>query len=162
MCIIVDESGVKWSRKEGKAVFLGTYEPKLDDKARLILPARFRDQLAGGVVITPGQEHCLYLFPLAEFERIYNEMRQAPVTHKQARDYIRIMMADALDQIPDKQGRVNIPAKLRQYAGLDKDLAVIGVGPRAEIWDLETWNRYRQDQENGLADIKEEIVPGLL
>ena len=156
MCIIVDESGVKWSRKEGKAVFLGTYEPKLDDKARLILPARFRDQLAGGVVITPGQEHCLYLFPLAEFERIYNEMRQAPVTHKQARDYIRIMMADALDQIPDKQGRVNIPAKLRQYAGLDKDLAVIGVGPRAEIWDLETWNRYRQDQENGFA------VPGLL
>ena len=72
------------------------------------------------------------------------------------------MMADALDQIPDKQGRVNIPAKLRQYAGLDKDLAVIGVGPRAEIWDLETWNRYRQDQENGFADIKEEIVPGLL
>lgn len=143
-------------------MFLGTYEPKLDDKGRLILPSRFREQLSGGVVLTPGQEHCIYAFPTNEFERIYTELRQAPLTHKEARKFSRVMLSGASDQIPDKQGRINIPANLRKYATLDKNLTVIGAGARVEIWDAETWDTYLSESENAFAEIAEEIVPGLL
>jgi MraZ protein len=78
-------------------VFLGTHAPRLDDKGRLILPARFREQLEAGVVVTRGQERCLYLFPAAEFERLADQLRQAPVTSKQARDYLRVFLSGASD-----------------------------------------------------------------
>ncbi|EEJ54318.1 protein MraZ [Mobiluncus mulieris ATCC 35239] len=154
----MEETG---NRKEGN-VFLGTYEPKLDDKGRLILPSRFRDQLSAGVVLTPGQERCIYAFPTSEFETIYDELRQAPLTHKEARKFSRVMLSGATDQIPDKQGRINIPANLRQYAGLNKNLKVIGAGARAEIWDADTWDTYLSESEDAFAEIAEEIVPGLL
>ena len=104
-------------------VFLGTHTPRLDDKGRLILPAKFRDELAGGVVITKGQERCLYVFPVAEFARIAAQLREQPMTHKAARAYSRVFFASAHDEVPDKQGRVTIPAHLREYAGLDRDLS---------------------------------------
>lgn len=143
-------------------MFLGTYEPKLDDKGRLIFPSRFREQLADGVVLTPGQERCIYAFPTSEFETIYEELRQAPLTHKEARKFSRVMLSGASDQVPDKQGRVNISDKLRAYAGLNKNLAVIGAGARVEIWDLETWNTYLSESEDAFAEVAEGIVPGLL
>jgi MraZ protein len=123
-------------------MFLGTYEPKLDDKGRIILPAKFRDELAGGVVITRGQENCLYVFSTREFEDLHEKIRQAPVTSKQARDYLRVFLSGASAETPDKQHRVTIPAALRGYAKLDRDLVVIGAGSRAEIWDAEAWNAY--------------------
>ncbi|NDI24837.1 MAG: transcriptional regulator MraZ, partial [Actinobacteria bacterium] len=107
-------------------MFLGTHEPRLDDKGRLILPARFRDELANGLVITKGQERCLYVFPSTEFARITEQLRQTPLTAKAARDYMRVMFAGAHDEIPDKQGRVTIPSGLREYAGLEKESVVIG------------------------------------
>lgn len=143
-------------------MFLGTYEPKLDDKSRLILPARFRQQLASGVVLTPGQERCIYAFPTGEFEQLYEELRQAPLTHKQARSFSRVLLSGAVDQIPDKQGRITLPANLREYAALDRNLAVIGAGARVEIWNLKTWNEYLAVSEDGFAETAEEIVPGLL
>ncbi len=142
-------------------MFLGTYEPRLDDKGRLILPAKFRDQLAPGVVLTRGQERCLYAFPLGEFEDIHDRLRQAPVTSKQARDYLRVFLSGASDEVPDKQGRITIPANLRQYAGLDRDLAVIGAGARIEIWDALAWATYLAEQEEAFAETAEEVVPGL-
>ena len=102
-------------------MFLGTHAPRLDDKGRLILPAKFREQLADGLVITRGQERCLYVFPTAEFERIADQLRQAPVTSKQARDYLRVFLSGASDEMPDKQGRITIPPALRTYAGLTRD-----------------------------------------
>ena len=83
------------------ARFLGTHHPRLDDKGRLFLPAKFRDRLAGGLVITPGQERCLYVFPEPEFDRIFDRIRQAPVTSKAARDYQRMFMAKASDETVD-------------------------------------------------------------
>ena len=91
-------------------MFLGTHTPRLDDKGRLILPAKFRDELADGVVITKGQEHCLYVFPAAEFTRLAEQLQAQPVTHKAARAYGRVFFAGAHDEVPDKQGRVSIPA----------------------------------------------------
>src|SRR5512142_448359 len=142
-------------------MFLGTYNPRLDDKGRLILPAKFRDQLEAGVVVTRGQERCLYVFPLAEFERLADQLRQAPVTSKQARNYLRVFLSGASDESMDKQGRVTIPPTLRTYAGLDRDVAVIGAGQRVEIWDARAWEVYLAEQEQAFAEQAEEVVPGL-
>ena len=162
--VMLEHCGVKWSyeSKEGvNAVFLGTYEPRLDDKSRLILPAKYRDQLQAGLVMTRGQEHCLYVFPLAEFEGMQEQLRQAPLTSKEARSYLRVFLSGAVDEIPDKQGRVTIPSSLRTYAGLERELAVIGTGNRIEIWDQAAWNAYLTDQESAFADREDEVIPGL-
>lgn len=142
-------------------MFLGTHEPKLDEKGRLILPARFRDELSDGLVITKGQERCLYVFPANEFSLITERLRQAPVTEKKSRDYLRVMFAGAHDEIPDNQGRVTIPSGLRTYASLEKNCVVIGANTRLEIWDSTTWNSYLSDREKTFADVSEEVLPGL-
>lgn len=142
-------------------MFLGTFTPKLDDKGRLILPAKFREDLAEGLVITRGQERCLYVFSESEFAQMHERIREAPITSKQGRDYLRVFLSGAHAETPDKQGRVTVPAALRQYASLDRDLAVIGAGSRAEIWDAEAWQRYLAEQESAFADIEEEVIPGM-
>jgi len=142
-------------------MFLGTYAPKLDEKGRLILPAKFWDELAAGVVITRGQEHCLYVYSAREFETVHEKIREAPVTSKQARDFLRLFLSGANQELPDKQRRVTIPAGLREYAGLGRDLTVIGAGSRAEIWDTEAWNTYYESAESDYANTAEEVIPGL-
>ena len=141
--------------------FLGTYTPRLDDKGRLILPAKFRSQLASGLVMTRGQERCLFVFPVDEFRRMHDQVRQAPVTSKQARDYLRVLLSGAHDDVPDKQGRLSIPQPLRSYAGLDRDVAVIGAGTRVEIWDAGAWEAYLEEQVSQYADTAEEVFPGV-
>ena len=143
-------------------MLIGTFTPKLDDKGRLILPAKFRSQLASGLVMTRGQEHCLYLLPMDEFRRMYEQIRLAPITSKQSRDYLRVFLSGASDEIPDKQGRVTIPAHLRQYAGLTRECTVIGQGSRIEVWDTESWNRWLAEHEQAYSDTSEEVVPGLI
>ena len=143
-------------------VFLGTHTPRLDDKGRLALPARFRAELAGGLVITKGQEHCLFAFPLDEFTRITDALRSAPVTAKAVRDYSRVFFASASHEVPDGQGRITVPAQLRTYAGLNKDCVVIGANTRVEIWDAAAWDEYLVDREQAFADAGEEVVPGVM
>jgi MraZ protein len=143
-------------------VFLGTHTPRLDDKGRLILPARFRDQLAEGVVITKGQEHCLFVFPAAEFARRAAALQDATTTDKRVRDYSRMFFASAFDEVPDRQGRITIPAGLRGYAGLQRDCVVVGANTRLEIWDAEAWSAYETAQEQAFADQSEEVLPGVL
>ncbi len=142
-------------------MLLGTHTPKLDDKGRLFLPAKFRDELSDGVVITRGQERCLYVFPAKEFASIMDKLRQAPASVKDARDYMRVMLSGASDETVDKQGRVSLPSLLRQYAGLTKELVIIGVGSRAEIWDAEAWSEYLAKNEESFANQVEEVIPGL-
>lgn len=142
-------------------MFLGTYSPRLDEKGRLILPAKFREEFAEGLVLTRGQERCLYVFGVREFERVHEQLRAAPLSSKQARDYIRVFLSGASDEVPDKQGRVTIPPPLREYAGLDRELAVIGAGTRAEIWDARAWNTYLDEKEAAFSETEEEVVPGL-
>ena len=142
-------------------MFLGTYSPRLDEKGRLILPAKYREELAEGLVLTRGQERCLYVFSIREFERVHEQLRAAPLSSKQARDYIRVFLSGASDEVPDKQGRVTIPPPLRDYAGLGRELAVIGAGTRAEIWDAQAWNDYLNEKEAAFSETEEEVVPGL-
>ena len=143
-------------------MFLGTHAPRLDEKGRLILPAKYRDELAGGVVITKGQERCLYLFPQGEFGRITEALRTAPVTAKSVRDYSRVFFASASDEVPDKQGRITLPTALRAYAGLQRDCVVIGANTRLEIWDSQAWETYLATQEDSFAGASEEVFPGIL
>src|SRR5262245_66581610 len=156
-------TGPRGQRARGEGVgpvFLGTHTPRLDEKGRLILPARFRDELAGGVVITKGQERCLYVFPTAEFTRIAGQLREQPMTHKAARAYSRVFFASAHDEVPDKQGRVTVPGHLREYAGLDRELVVIGASTRVEIWDRQAWDTYLAESEDDFAGIEEGVLPG--
>ena len=136
-------------------MFLGTHTPRLDDKGRLILPAKFRDELAGGVVITKGQERCLYVFPAAEFQRYAAEQSARPMSDKTARAFTRVLFSGAHDEVPDKQGRVTIPAPLREYAGLDRDLVVIGASTRVEVWDATAWEAYLAESEEAFAEVDE-------
>ncbi|WP_449279914.1 division/cell wall cluster transcriptional repressor MraZ [Leucobacter sp. GX0328] len=142
-------------------MFLGTFTPRLDDKGRIILPAKFRTELADGLVVTRGQERCLYVFSEREFSEMHERIRQAPVNSKQARDYLRVFLSGAHPETPDKQHRITIPATLREYAGLDRELAVIGAGSRAEIWDAGVWQQYLAQQESAFAEIEEEVIPGM-
>ncbi|WP_346273974.1 division/cell wall cluster transcriptional repressor MraZ [Pseudonocardia sp.] len=126
------------------------------------MPARFRDELAEGLVVTKGQERCLFVFPIQEFRRVTEALSQAPVTQKTVRDYSRVFFASASHEIPDRQGRVTIPTQLRQYAGLTKDCVVIGANTRLEIWDTAAWETYLADREQAFADLEEEVLPGVL
>ena len=143
-------------------MFLGTHSPRLDDKGRMFLPAKYREDLADGVVITKGQERCLYVFPAEEFARITEALRAAPVTAKAVRDYSRVFFASASDEIPDKQGRVTIPQGLRDYAGLQRECVVIGANNRLEIWDSAAWAAYLAGQEDAFSTASEEVLPGVL
>ncbi|KQN99779.1 MULTISPECIES: division/cell wall cluster transcriptional repressor MraZ [unclassified Arthrobacter] len=143
-------------------MFLGTHTPRLDEKGRLILPAKFRDELSEGLVLTRGQERCIYVFSASEFERVHEQMRAAPISSRQARDYNRIFLSGASDEVPDKQGRITIPPALRTYAGLDRDLAVIGAGSRAEIWAADAWDSYLTEKETAFSETDEDAFPGII
>ena len=142
-------------------MFFGTYTPKLDDKGRLILPAKFREQLAGGLMVTRGQEHCLYVWPQDEIARITERLREAPVSNKATRDYVRMFASAASDETPDKQGRITIPTQLREWASLSKDVVVIGAMTRLEIWDETAWNSYSESHEESFAELSDEVFPGI-
>lgn len=139
-------------------MFLGTYTPKLDEKGRLILPAKFRDDFAGGLVVTRTQERALAIYTTQAFEALMAPVAAAPTTVKQVRDYQRMLAAGASFEMPDKQGRITIPPILRKYAGLDRDVVVIGAGTRAEIWDADTWASYSETSEAGFANLDEEFM----
>jgi MraZ protein len=142
-------------------MFLGTYTPRLDDKGRLALPARFRGDLEGGLVITKGQERCLYGFPITEFTRLTELLRVAPMTDRRVRTYSRVFFASASNEALDSQGRITVPQQLRAYAGLEKECVVIGANSRVEIWDATAWQEYLDNTEQDFSDAEEEVLPGL-
>jgi MraZ protein len=142
-------------------MLLGTHTPKLDDKGRVILPAKFRDDLGDGIVVTRGQERCLYVFSTEEFERVHERIREAPLSNKQARDFLRMFLSGASAEKPDSQNRITIPPHLRTYAGLERELIVTGVGAHAEIWNADAWNAYAESNEDVYSEMEQEVIPGL-
>jgi MraZ protein len=142
-------------------MFLGTHTPRLDDKGRLTLPAKFRDGLAGGLMVTKGQDHCLYIFPREEFEQLARKVAEAPFTNTAVRAYQRYLFAGTEEQRPDGQGRIAISAELRRYAGLNRECVVIGAITRLEVWDSAAWQSYLDAHEDSYAQAQEEILPGV-
>lgn len=141
--------------------FSGQTQPKLDEKGRLILPAKWRDALGDGVYLTKGQDRCIALYPASEFAKIAERLETARQTTKAARFYVRNFMASAESEAPDKQGRITVPGHLREYAGLERELILAGVNNRIEIWDLATWNSFLAEQDAQFADLDEEVIPGI-
>src|SRR5699024_12873004 len=122
--------------------------------------AKFREELSPGLVLTRGQENCLTLFPTTEFEAEHERMHNAPKTNNEARDYKRVFLSAAFADQPDKQGRITVPNILRQYASLTREVAVIGMGNRVEIWDAPTWEDYLVGAQQAFAEREEEAIPG--
>ena len=143
-------------------MFLGTHAPRLDDKGRLVLPAKFRDGLADGLVLTKGQDRSIVVWPAAEFAAYAERLSEASSSDARARAYLRVLFSGASDEIPDKQGRITMPAALREYAGLDRDVVVVGNNTTVEIWDAAAWETYLASQEDAFSDLSEEVVPGIL
>lgn len=139
--------------------FMGTYTPKLDDKGRLFLPAKFRDRLVEGLVVTQGQENCLVVWPQDVFMEEARRAQATPMTSRGARDYARMLFSGAEEAVPDKQGRVGIPASLREYASLSGDVVVIGVMDRLEIWNPDRWREYSAAAQHKFAELDEEPHP---
>jgi MraZ protein len=143
-------------------MFLGTHAPRLDEKGRLVLPAKFREGLSAGVVLTKGQDRSIVVWPAAEFAAYAERLNEASRSDARVRAYLRVLFSGAFDEIPDRQGRVTMPAALREYAGLDRDVMVVGNGTTVEIWDSVAWGNYLQSQEEPFSDLSEEVIPGIL
>jgi len=141
-------------------MFSGTFKPRLDDKGRLFLPAKFREAMGGGLVITRGQDRSIDMRTKADFEVFAEKFQNASQTDARMRGYGRMLFALASEQVPDKQGRISITPELRQYAALEKDCVVIGIYNRIEIWEPQAWVEYTQAQESAFSDVQEEIFPG--
>lgn len=141
--------------------FFGTYTPRLDDKSRLFLPAKFRPRLEGGIVLTRGQENCIYGWTTDSFSAFTDRIRETPFTNREARNFVRMLYSGASSEVPDKQGRISIPPVLRSWAGLERDVAVVGAMDRLEIWDAHRWDEYSSSQEEQFSDMSDEVMPGI-
>ena len=132
-------------------MFLGNYEHTIDDKGRLTIPSKFREELEGGVVVTRGLDGCLWAFTRSEWEILAEKISQLPTTNPAARNFARLMFSNASDSIPDKQGRVLLPQSLRDSAGIGNETILIGVMNRVEIWNPAKWSevatKVEEDQE---------------
>lgn len=133
-------------------MFLGEHQHSLDAKGRVILPARFRDQLEGGAVMAKALDGCLAVYPLEEFARVAQKLREARERGSRERQAARTFFTGAVEIAPDRQGRVAIPQHLRDYAALDRDVIVAGVFDHIEIWDAQ---RFRERDREGTASISE-------
>lgn len=120
-------------------MFMSEYNHSIDAKGRLIVPAKFREQLGDSFVVTQGLDGCLFVYANEEWKRFEDKLRQLPLTNPAARKFSRFFLAGAVQCEVDRQGRILIPAKLRKAAGLTKDVILAGVGERIEIWDRERW-----------------------
>lgn len=142
-------------------MFLGEYQHTLDPKGRVILPSAFRNQLEDGLVMTVGQDYCLTVHPTGEWERVVEGLRALRTTDRRERQFARVMTASAHPEELDRQGRITIPARLRDYAGLSKDVAVVGADNRVELWDATRWEAYRDEAMADFAGTDEPFGDGI-
>mgnify|MGYP000091069557 CR=1 FL=1 len=145
------------SINEVNVLFIGEYQHNIDSKGRVIIPSRFREDLGYKFVITKGLDHCLFVYSLQEWENLEAKLKTLPLTNKDARAFVRFFFSGAAECEADKQGRVLIPANLREYAKLDKDVVVIGVSTRVEIWDKTLWDQYNSDDNISPEAIAEKM-----
>ncbi len=139
-------------------MFFGTFTPKLDDKGRLTLPAKFRDALAGGLMVTKGQDYSLAVYPRDEFLELANRAASASRTNPEARAFVRALAAGTDEQRPDGQGRITLSADHRRYANLSRECVVIGSVTFLEIWDAEAWQNYLEANEENYSQARDESL----
>ncbi|TLS50393.1 division/cell wall cluster transcriptional repressor MraZ [Paenibacillus antri] len=139
-------------------MFMGEFQHSVDDKGRMIIPAKFRDELGSSFVMTRGLDQCLFVYPMSEWAVMEQKLKSLSLMKSDARAFTRFFFSGAVECELDKQGRVNIPSNLREHAKLDKDCVVIGVSTRVEIWGKEAWEAYSQQSEESFNEIAEKLV----
>ncbi|HLR62215.1 MAG TPA: division/cell wall cluster transcriptional repressor MraZ [Lentibacillus sp.] len=139
-------------------MFMGEHQHNIDTKGRIIVPAKFREDLGDSFVVTRGLDKCLFAYPMDEWKLLEEKLKKLPLTKKDARAFTRFFFSGAVECEVDKQGRINIPQPLRQYAGLDKECVVIGVSNRVEFWASENWEDYFNDSEESFGEIAENLM----
>ena len=160
----VERCGAKWRinpqkhHRGAELMFLGEYQHSLDAKGRIIVPAKFREELGVRFIATKGLDNCIFLYPLNEWRTIEEKLKSLPFTRADVRSFARFFFAGASELEIDKQGRIVLPPNLRDYAGINKDLIVIGVGSRVEIWAGDNWAQYNQAAESSYEMIAENLV----
>lgn len=137
---------------------MGEYLHTIDTKGRLILPAKFREELGDVFVITKGLDSCLFVYAIDEWATLEEKLKRLPLAKPEARAFVRFFFAGAAEGGCDKQGRVLLPNNLREYAHLEKDVVVIGVSNRIEIWDQNTWDSYNEQIGPTVAHISESLA----
>jgi MraZ protein len=142
-------------------MFLGEFVHIIDDKGRLTIPAKFRAGLDAGLVVTRGIDRCLAIYPLEEWQKLAKQVSELPMTDRRARAFRRLVFANASDAVPDKQGRVLIPPRLREYAGVDGEVIVAGLNTYIEVWEPESWNEERERVEGEDVDGEEWAILGI-
>ena len=142
-------------------MLMGQFQHSLDSKGRMIIPSKFRELLGDSFVLTKGLDGCLFVYPKEEWVLLEQELKSLPFTQKDARAFIRFFFAGAVEAEMDKQGRILIPPHLLEHANIDKEVVIIGVSNRAEIWSLEQWNSYSKDAAVSYEDIAEKLDLGL-
>lgn len=138
-------------------MFMGEYHHTIDEKGRLIIPSKFREELGEKFIITRGIENCLFVYSLESWNSITNKLESLPFTKKDARQFVRFFLSGATTAEFDKQGRVNITSPLITYANLQKDCVVIGTGDRLEIWSEDDWNAFFDSAASNMSDIAENL-----
>ena len=140
-------------------MFIGEYEHSVDVKGRVIMPAKLRDGIGETFILTKGLDGCLFAYSQTEWANFEEKLKTLPLTNKNAREFVRFFLSGAIECEIDKQGRFLIPSNLRDYAKLDKEIVILGVGTRIEIWNKQTWQK---DAENISADEIAENMDKLL
>lgn len=139
-------------------MFYGEYQHTLDPKGRVIIPSKFREGLGENFIVTKGLDNCLFAYSKEEWANLEAKLRALPFTDKDVRAFVRFFFAGACECEVDKQGRILIPQNLREYGSLDKDIFVIGVSSRVEIWDKSKWDLYCSDDNVSADSIAEKMA----
>ncbi|WP_125546832.1 division/cell wall cluster transcriptional repressor MraZ [Levilactobacillus lindianensis] len=139
-------------------MFMGEFEHSIDTKGRLIIPAKFREQLGGQFVVTRGMDGCLFGYPMTEWSALQEKLKALPVNRKDARAFVRFFYSAATECELDKQGRINLPKSLRDHAALAKQCVIVGVANRFEIWSQERWDKFSTAAEEDFDDIAENLI----
>jgi MraZ protein len=160
----LNRSGEKWGQvvdlgeEVERSMFMGEYQHSIDDKGRIIIPAKFREQLGDQFVITRGLDNCLFVYPLSEWSQLEQKLKSLPMMKSDARAFSRFFFSGATECELDKQGRVNLPNTLCEYAKLERDCIVLGVSNRVEIWSKPIWEGYFKQSEETFNEIAEKLV----
>ncbi|MDD5626318.1 MAG: division/cell wall cluster transcriptional repressor MraZ [Patescibacteria group bacterium] len=138
-------------------MFIGEYHYTIDEKNRLAVPVKFRASILKGAVVTRGIDACLFLYPKKEWDKLAAKLAAMPINKSKTRAFSRLMLAGAMEVELDKQGRINLPDYLKQYASINKKIVIAGLYDRLEIWDEQAWEEYKKKSEEESTDIAEEL-----
>lgn len=141
-------------------MFMGEYRHNIDEKGRLIIPAKFRNELGEHFIVTRGLEKCLYVYSETEWNRIVSKIKTLPFTKKDVRTFVRSFFSGATECEFDRQGRINITSPLVSYADIEKECVVIGANDRIEIWSKNGWDNFFLENEDKIEDIAENLFSG--